>query len=160
METIKENLEPININRRVVDNNNNNNNTHIVIVEQVYFQPMKDQPIQFESSFIRLIEEDEQPYIRKTSAYITPVLIDKGWLKEKRFYTLLLKNDEELNKTNEHKTIPTIFLCIKEYISDTYITISSVSPKESIRINLHKETDYYIKSNVKGTKYTSVLFPQ
>ena len=72
----------------------------IVVTDTVYFQPAGDSPTSAQSQFVRFLESDEQPYLRKIKVGELWKSLDAGWLADIGCSMLLLANDKERFETN------------------------------------------------------------
>jgi hypothetical protein len=67
----------------------------IVVIEQVYHQEHGQQPTLIDHSFVRMLDSDEQPYVRKITVGEQWERLDTGWVA--KVGMIVFTNDEGKN---------------------------------------------------------------
>lgn len=121
----------------------------ITVLDRCYHQTADGQAVESSTSFVRLLDTDEQPYQRKTKVGREWTPLPVGWVGDCSL--MVLKNEEKEDGAS---------ILLKTGTGNAF---AFLAPGESLRFCPVDLTDLFLRSSsqeeVKEAKYSVTLFP-
>lgn len=139
--------------------------SRITIVETVSFQPLSSEAVSFQNSSSKILDTEEQPFVRKAKLGPDWAKVEKGWIQ--RASLMLLTNEEgktfQVQPSAEQleevsSRIIEVFFGSQPYPDTAPHCL--VFPTMSLRITPNDIDSVFVRcKGVGGAKYTLLLTP-